>query len=49
MTVPEILKELEPYTGRFPKQALQSAIRARIFSSPQPVFLGDPNLLNSAR
>jgi len=22
MTIPEILKELEPYTGRFPMQAM---------------------------
>src|SRR6266550_5598728 len=26
MTIPEILKELEPYTGRFPMKALQAAV-----------------------
>jgi hypothetical protein len=29
MTIPEILKELEPYTGRFPKKAMQAAIEQR--------------------
>jgi len=26
MTIPEILKELEPYTGRFPMKAMQAAV-----------------------
>jgi hypothetical protein len=26
MTIPEILSELEPYTGRFPMEAMQAAI-----------------------
>jgi hypothetical protein len=29
MTIPEILKELEPYTGRFPMQAMRAAIEQR--------------------
>jgi hypothetical protein len=34
MTIPEILKELEPYTGRFPKQAMQAAIEQREAITP---------------
>jgi hypothetical protein len=26
MTIPEILKELEPYTGRFPMKAMEAVI-----------------------
>lgn len=29
MTVAEILSEIEPYTGRFPKEALQDAVEKR--------------------
>jgi hypothetical protein len=29
MTIPEILKELEPYTGRFPMKAMRAAIEQR--------------------
>lgn len=35
MTVPEILKELEPYTGRFPKRAVQAAIEQRDAITPE--------------
>ncbi len=35
MTVPEILKELEPYTGRFPKKAMQAAIEQRETITPE--------------
>ena len=34
MTIPEILKELELYTGRFPKQAMQAAIEQREAITP---------------
>ena len=29
MTIPEILKEMEPYTGKFPMQAMREAIEQR--------------------
>ena len=35
MTIPEILKELERYTGRFPKQAMQAAIEQREVITPE--------------
>jgi hypothetical protein len=35
MTIPEILKELEPYTGRFPMQAMQTAIEQREAITPE--------------
>ncbi len=35
MTVPEILKELEPYTGRFPMQAIRAAIAHREAITPE--------------
>jgi len=35
MTIPEILKELEPYTGRFPMQAMQAAIEQREAITPE--------------
>jgi len=35
MTVPEILKELEPYTGRFPKKAMRAAIEQREAITPE--------------
>ena len=35
MTIPEILKELEPYTGRFPKKAMQAAIEQREAITPE--------------
>jgi hypothetical protein len=35
MTIPEILKELEPYTGRFPKNAMQAAIDQREAITPE--------------
>ena len=35
MTIPEILKELEPYTGRFPMKAMQAAIEQREAITPE--------------
>jgi Protein of unknown function (DUF1186) len=35
MEIPEILKELEPYTGRFPMQAMQAAIEHREAITPE--------------
>ncbi len=35
MTIPEILKELEPYTGRFPKRAVQAAIEQQEAITPE--------------
>ena len=37
MTIPEILKELEPYTGRFPMKAMQAAIEQREAITPELV------------
>ena len=35
MTVPEILAELEPYTGRFPMEAMRAAIERREAITPE--------------
>jgi hypothetical protein len=35
MTVPEILKELEPYTGRFPMEAMRAAVDQREAITPE--------------
>ena len=35
MTIPEILKELEPYTGRFPMKAMNAAIEQREAITPE--------------
>ncbi len=35
MTVPEILQELEPYTGRFPMRAMEAAIEQREAITPE--------------
>lgn len=35
MTIPEILKELEPYTGRFPMEAMRAAIAQREAITPE--------------
>ena len=35
MTIPEILKELEPYTGRFPMAAMQAAVEQREAITPE--------------
>jgi hypothetical protein len=35
MTVPEILKELEPYTGRFPMKAMRAAVEQREAITPE--------------
>jgi hypothetical protein len=37
MTVPEILKELEPYTGRFPKKAMLAAVHAYSGANRTPI------------
>jgi len=35
LTIPEILKELEPYTGRFPMEAMRAAIEQREAITPE--------------
>jgi hypothetical protein len=35
MNIPEILKELEPYTGCFPKEAMKAAIEQREAITPE--------------
>jgi hypothetical protein len=35
MTIPEILKELEPYTGKFPMEAMKAAIERREAITPE--------------
>ena len=35
MTIPEILKALEPYTGCFPMQAMKAAIEQRDAITPE--------------
>ena len=35
MTIPGILKELEPYTGRFPRKAMEAAIEQREAIAPE--------------
>jgi hypothetical protein len=35
MTIPEILKELEPYTGRFPMKAMEAVIEQREAITPE--------------
>src|SRR6266496_4094532 len=35
MTIPEILKELEPYTGRFPERAMRAAVEKREAITPE--------------
>lgn len=35
MTIPEILKALEPYTGRFPMEAIRAAIAQREAITPE--------------
>jgi len=35
MTIPEILKELEPYTGRFPMDAMRAAVEQREVITPE--------------
>src|ERR1022692_2089495 len=35
MTISEILKELEPYTGRFPMKAMEAAIEQREAITPE--------------
>ncbi len=35
MTVPEILRELEPYTGRFPLEAMRAAVEQREALTPE--------------
>ena len=35
MTVPELLKELEPFSGRFPMEAMREAIAQREAIAPE--------------
>ncbi|MHC1767345.1 MAG: DUF1186 domain-containing protein [Verrucomicrobiia bacterium] len=35
MTIPEILKELEPYTGKFPMEAMKAAVKQREAITPE--------------
>ena len=47
MTIPEILKELESYTGRFPMAAMRAAIEQREAITPEllrvlEAVAGDP-------
>jgi hypothetical protein len=35
MTIPEILKELEPYTGKFPMEAMKAAVEQREAITPE--------------
>jgi hypothetical protein len=35
LTIPEILKELEPYTGRFPMEAMKAAVEQREAITPE--------------
>jgi len=35
MTIPEILKALEPYTGRFPMEAMREAVAQRESITPE--------------
>jgi hypothetical protein len=35
MTIPEIIKELDTYTGRFPMQAMKAAIQQREAITPE--------------
>jgi hypothetical protein len=35
MTIPQILKELEPYTGKFPMKAMKAAIEQRDAITPE--------------
>src|SRR6266478_6553067 len=39
MTIPEILKELEPYTGRFPMEAMRAAIEQREAITPELLYV----------
>lgn len=48
MTIPEILKELEPYTGKFPIQALRAAIEQREAITPELLHLIEAIAANPA-
>jgi hypothetical protein len=39
MTIPEILKTLEPYTGRFPMEAMRAAIQQREAITPELIMV----------
>ena len=45
MTIPEILKELEPYTGRFPLEAMQAAIEQREAITPELLRVAEASSL----
>jgi len=48
MTIPEILKELEPYTGRFPVEAMRAAIEQRETITPELLRLVEAIAANPA-
>src|SRR5216684_782353 len=48
MTIPEIFKELEPYTGKFPMQAMQAAIEQREAITPELLRVVDAMAANPA-
>ena len=48
MTIPEILKGLEPYTGRFPMQAMRAAIEQREAITPELLRLVEGIAANPA-
>ncbi len=48
MTIPEILKELEPYTGRFPMEAMRAAIEQREAITPELVRVVEAIAANPA-
>src|SRR6266404_1412044 len=48
MTIPEILKELEPYTGRFPMEAMRAAIEQRETITPELVRVVEAIAANPA-
>src|ERR1035441_7939474 len=48
MTIPEILNELEPYTGRFPMDALRAAVAQREAITPELLRLVEVIAANPA-
>jgi uncharacterized protein DUF1186/SEC-C motif-containing protein len=48
MTIPEILKELEPYTGRFPMEAMKAAIEQRKAITPELLRIVEAMAANPA-
>jgi len=48
MTIPEILKELEPYTGRFPQNAMRAAVEQREAITPESLRVVEAMAANPA-